>query len=84
MEVDIQTEIEINRPRPEVAADAMDPETAPRWYENIESVEWKTPKPIRVGSNGFSKVTAPLMKLGMRRANRKDLKRVKSILESGR
>ena len=32
---------------------------------------------------GFSKVAAPLMATAMRRANRKDLARLKSILESG-
>jgi uncharacterized membrane protein len=145
MEVDVQTEIEIDRPRSDVAAYAMDPETAPEWYENIQSVEWKTPKPIRVGSkmdfvarflgrrlaytyevrelipderlvmstdagpfpmettymwsdmpgggtkmrlrnrgmpSGFARITVPLMTLAMRRANRKDLQRVKEILES--
>lgn len=145
MEVDVHTEIEIDRPRPEVAAYAMNPETAPKWYENIESVELKTPKPIRIGSkmdfvarflgrrlaytyevrelipdehlvmstnqgpfpmettytwhdtptggtkmtlrnrgmpSGFSRIAAPLMKAAMRRANRKDLKHVKEILES--
>jgi uncharacterized protein YndB with AHSA1/START domain len=145
MEVDVQTEIDIARPRAEVAAYAMDPETAPQWYENIEAVEWKTPKPIRVGSkmdfvarflgrrlaytyevrelipnerlvmgtdarpfpmettyiwsdtpdggtkmklrnrgmpSGFSMIAAPLMSLAIRRANRKDLKRIKELLES--
>src|SRR5919198_830157 len=51
MEVDVQTQIEIARPRDEVARYATDPETAPEWYENIESVEWKTPKPAAVGSH---------------------------------
>jgi uncharacterized protein YndB with AHSA1/START domain len=146
MEVDVVTEINIDRPRSEVAAYAMDPERAPQWYENIESGEWKTPKPIRVGSrmdfvarflgrrlaytyevrelvpdqrlvmsteeggpfpmettytwhdtptggtkmtlrnrgmpSGFSRFAAPLMTAAMRRANRKDLRHVKEILES--
>jgi uncharacterized protein YndB with AHSA1/START domain len=145
MGVDVQTEIEIDRPRSEVAAYATDPDTAPTWYENIESVEWKTEKPLRVGSRtdfvarflgrrlaytyevrelvpgerlvmstaagpfpmettytwsdtpsggttmklrnrgrpaGFSRVAAPLMRMAIRRANRKDLKRIKQLLES--
>ena len=144
MEVDVHTEIEIQRPRSEVAAYAMDPETAPKWYENIEAVEWRTPKPITVGSrmdfvarflgrrlayryevrelvpnerlvmstdqgpfpmettytwsdtpsggttmtlrnrgrpSGFSRVAGPVMALAMRRANRKDLTRIKQLLE---
>jgi uncharacterized protein YndB with AHSA1/START domain len=145
MEVDVHTEIEIQRPLSEVAAYAMDPETAPKWYENIEAVEWRTPKPITVGSRmdfvarflgrrlaytyevrelvpnerlvmstdqgpfpmettytwsdtpsggtrmtlrnrgrptGFSRVAGPVMALAMRRANRKDLRRIKQLLES--
>jgi len=145
MPVDIQTEIEIDRPRSEVAGYASDPDNATSWYENIKAVEWKSPKPVRVGSRiafvaqflgrrlaytyevkemisgerfmmrtaegpfpmettytwqdtvnggtkmtlrnrgeptGFSRLAAPLMTSAMRRANRKDLKRLKAILET--
>jgi uncharacterized membrane protein len=143
--VDVQTEIAIDRPVDEVAAYAADPSNAPEWYANIESVDWQTPQPARVGSKltfvarflgrrleyiyelvelvpcerlvmrtaqgpfpmettytwapagsgstrmtlrnrgepaGFSKVVAPFMAPAMRRANRKDLARIKALLEA--
>ena len=143
--VDIVTEIEIARPRAVVAAYASDPDRAPEWYENITSVEWKTPRPLEVGSRiafvarflgrelayiyevrevtgeerfvmstdegpfpmettyawsdspsggthmtlrnrgmpaGFSRAMSPFMAAAMRRANRKDLKRLKRLLEA--
>jgi uncharacterized membrane protein len=142
--VDVETAIEIDRPRDEVAAYASDPENAPVWYENIERVEWEGARTLAVGAriafaarflgrrlaytyalrehvpgerlvmstadgpfpmettyawadapgggtrmtlrnrgepSGFSRVAAPMLARAMRRANRKDLERLKSILE---
>ena len=147
MNVDVVTSIVIGRPTAVVAAYSADPFNAPDWYDNIDSVEWKTSPPLQVGSKvefvarflgrtlrytyefaefipgervvmrtqqgpfpmettyvwepasdaatrmtlrnrgepaGFSKVLAPLMKPAMRRANRKDLAKLKLILEAQR
>lgn len=142
--VDVLTEINIKRPIAQVSEYAMNPDHAPEWYENIHSAEWKTAKPITIGSliafkakflgrelayiyeimeyeplqklvmrtaqgpfpmettytfqslgenltqmtlrnsgepTGFSRVFAPFMSTMMRKANMKDLKKIKSILE---
>ncbi len=51
MDVDISTEIEIDRPRDEVAAYASDPDNATNWYRNIKRVEWDpSATPLQVGS----------------------------------
>ena len=50
MNVDVQTVIAIDRPRPEVSAYAANPDNAPAWYVNIRSVEWKSEPPLRTGS----------------------------------
>ena len=144
MPVDVLTEIEIDRPRDEVAGYAADPDKATEWYENIERVEWQTRPPLGVGSriafvarflgrrlaytyettelifgerlvmrtaegpfpmettytwsdaasggtrmtlrnrgrpSGFSKIAAPMMTTAIRRTNRRDLERLKRILE---
>lgn len=143
--VDVVTEIEIDRPRAAVAEFASDPDNATAWYANIKAVDWKSEKPVRLGSQiaftayflgrrlaytyevkelaagerfvmatsegpfpmettytwsdvsggrtrmtlrnrgspaGFSKAVAPMMAMAMRRANTKDLKRLKQLLES--
>jgi uncharacterized membrane protein len=144
MTVDVVTETVIARPRVEVAAFAAEPDNVPAWYENIRSVEWKSERPLRVGSriafvaqflgrrlaytyeitefvpgerlvmrtaegpfpmetsygwepqgadatrmtlrnrgqpSGFSRLVAPFMASAMRSANRKDLARLKQLLE---
>jgi hypothetical protein len=48
--VEVVTEVEIARPREEVAASAADPGNATAWYKNNEAVEWETPPPVAVGS----------------------------------
>ncbi|MFI5041347.1 MAG: SRPBCC family protein [Acidimicrobiales bacterium] len=142
--VDVTTEVVINRPRAEVASYASDPDNATAWYENIKATEWKTERPLAVGSrvafvarflgrrlayvyevtemlagelfvmrtaegpfpmettytwqddatgatrmtlrnrgepSGFSRLAAPVMVPAMRRANRKDLAKLRAILE---
>ncbi len=50
MDVDVLTDIEIERPRSEVADYVSDPDNATAWYENIKKVEWKSPKALKVGA----------------------------------
>jgi ligand-binding SRPBCC domain-containing protein len=48
--VDVVTRTVIARPRAEVAAYASDPDNATAWYRNIEAVEWRSARPLQVGS----------------------------------
>ena len=147
MDVDVLTDIEIERPRSEVADYVSDPDNATAWYENIKKVEWKSPKALKVGAkvafearfmgrkiaytyeikeyvsgqtlvmstaagpfpmetsytfsetssgativelrnrgrpSGFGTIAAPAIAGAMKRANRRDLARLKSILERER
>lgn len=142
--VDVLTDVLIDCRVATVSAFASDPDNAMEWYANIKSVQWKTPKPMTVGSriafvarflgrrleytyeiaefipgekfvmrtadgpfpmettytwekvterqtrmtlrnrgtpSGFSKIFAPFMAFAMRRENKKDLSRLKRILE---
>ncbi len=52
--VDVLTQIEIARPIAIVSAYASDPDHTPDWYVNIQQIEWKTPKPLALGTQlGF-------------------------------
>jgi Polyketide cyclase / dehydrase and lipid transport len=48
--VDVLTEIDISRPRSVVAEYASNLDHTTEWYTNIERIDWKSPKPLRVGS----------------------------------
>jgi hypothetical protein len=48
--IDVAVDAVICRRPDVVAAYASDPSNAPKWYVNISEVVWKTPPPLRVGS----------------------------------
>ncbi|MCG8573510.1 MAG: SRPBCC family protein [Flavobacteriales bacterium] len=143
--VDVRTEITITKELEQVAEYAMNPDSAPEWYDNIQSAVWQTTPPLQKGSqiafkaqfmkkelfytyevleydpphkmvmktvdgpfpmettyefikkenegtlmklrnrgkpSGFSILFTPLMKMMMRKANKKDLRKIKLILEA--
>ena len=50
MRVDVVNSVVIDRPVADVFQYAADPDNAPLWYVNIKSVDWRTPRPARLGS----------------------------------
>jgi hypothetical protein len=48
--VDVRSEIQIARPRDEVAAYASDPVNVRSWHANVKDVKWNESKPLEVGS----------------------------------
>lgn len=49
--VNVFTEILIKKPKDFVSDYAANPDNAPEWYVNIKSAEWKSPKPLKVGTS---------------------------------
>ncbi|MEP7268122.1 MAG: SRPBCC family protein [Saprospiraceae bacterium] len=142
--VDVSSVIVIERPLEIVSGFASNPDNATTWYDNIKQANWKTEKPLKVGSHidfvahflgkklaytykviemspekfvmqtaqgpfpmettyafesvgknstkmtlrntgtptGFSRLVAPFMAKMMKKANAKDLNKLKKILES--
>jgi hypothetical protein len=141
--VDVTTSIDIAAPLNKVTGYAMNQDHAPEWYANIKAIEWRTPKPMTLGSkfafvahflgrklsyvyevvelqedrmvmktadgpfpmettykfeklndrstrmtlrnrgipSGFSKLFSPFLAIMMRKANNKDLRSIKQIIE---
>jgi hypothetical protein len=145
VEIDVVTEVTIQRPVAAVAPYAADPGHATEWYDNIESVTWVTEPPVAVGTRvafvaqflgrrlaytyevvelvpderlvmrtaqgpfpmettytwqpegegrtrmtlrsrgrpaGFARLGAPMMAAAVRRANRRDLAKLRAVLEA--
>ena len=49
MQVRVRSVIEIDRPRSEVAAFAIDPARANEWYGDVTRVRWNRQQPVAVG-----------------------------------
>jgi hypothetical protein len=88
MDVDVTTEIVIDRPRTEVAPYASDPDHATEWcattYEFTDAGAEATRMTLRNAGTpgGFAKIAARGTERAMRSANKKDLQRLKELLEA--
>jgi hypothetical protein len=85
MVVDLVTEIEIARPRERlVMGTAHGPFAMETTYTWVDTPAGGTHMVLhnRGEPSGFSKVTTPMLAGAMRRANRKDLARLRRILEA--
>ena len=71
MDVDVTTATSIDRDPADVARYAGDPSNAPEWYANIDSVEWRTEPPVRVGSRGRVRGPVPPAPVGVHLRDRR-------------
>ena len=50
-EVNVSAEIFVDAPIDTVFSFTVDPDNAPKWYVNIKDIEWKSPRPLSIGTH---------------------------------